>query len=216
MIAAFILYGVLLSAIIAVAAWLIEAALAACGKARRHAWIAGIAIALGLPLGMALPQLAQLRSVQAYIPVVLGKRGAASSVITFAAPAIAKTRVAGVSLDNLALGGWSIATFALLTFYGVSLWRLSSNARRWPTHRFGPQSVTVAQGVGPAVFGWLQPSVVFPLWLLSAPLNTQELALAHEREHLNARDPQILTTATLLFALFPWNAPLAWMLRRSR
>ena len=56
MIAAFILYGVLLSAIIAVAAWLIEAALAACGKARRHAWIAGIAIALGLPLGMALPQ----------------------------------------------------------------------------------------------------------------------------------------------------------------
>jgi hypothetical protein len=31
-----------------------------------------------------------------------------------------------------------------------------------------------------------------------------------------ARDPQILTTATLLFALFPWNAPLAWMLRRLR
>ena len=40
--------------------------------------------------------------------------------------------------------------------------------------------------------------------------------MLHEREHLTARDPQILTTATLLFALFPWNAPLAWMLRRLR
>jgi hypothetical protein len=76
--------------------------------------------------------------------------------------------------------------------------------------------VTVAQDVGPAVFGWLQPRVVFPRWLLSAPLNMQEMALVHEREHLDARDPQILTTVTLLFALFPWNAPLAWMLRRLR
>ena len=75
---------------------------------------------------MALLQSAQL-PVRAGItcPVVLGKRGAAPSVITIAAPAIAKTRVAGASLDNLALGGWSIATFALLTYYGVSLWRLS-------------------------------------------------------------------------------------------
>jgi hypothetical protein len=76
--------------------------------------------------------------------------------------------------------------------------------------------VTIAGEVGPAVFGWLRPRVVFPRWLLSAPLSTQEMALVHEREHLNARDPQVLTTATLLFVLFPWNAPLAWMLRRLR
>ena len=54
MIAAFILYSVLLGVLVAAAAWLTESALAANGKARRHAWIAGIAIALGLPLGMAL------------------------------------------------------------------------------------------------------------------------------------------------------------------
>jgi len=213
-IAAFILYGVLLSALAAVAAWFIEAALAACGKARRHAWIAGIAIALGLPLGMALFQSAQ--PARPVITSVTMTERAAPSVITIAAPVISQTRIAGASLDNLAFGAWGVASFALLSYYGISLWRLGRHARRWPTHRFGSHSVAVAQDVGPAVFGWLQPRVVFPRWLLSAPQDTQQMALLHEHEHLIVRDPQILTTATLLFALFPWNAPLAWMLRRLR
>jgi len=216
MIAAFILYSVLLSTLVAAAAWLIESALAANGKARRHAWIAGIAIALGLPLGMALFSPAE--------PAVTSSIGAARSVertaahraLTIVVPAIAETRVAAASLDSLAIGAWAIASFALLSYYGFSLRRLARHARRWPTHRLGTHSVTVARDVGPAVFGWIQPRVVFPRWLLAAPPETQHMAMLHEREHLTARDPQILTTATLLFALFPWNAPLAWMLRRLR
>jgi beta-lactamase regulating signal transducer with metallopeptidase domain len=215
MIAAFIVYSVLLSALVAAAAWLIEAALAAFGKGRRLAWIAGIALALGLPLGMAL-----LQSTQPVVPVfssvTLMERMIAPAIITVAAPEIAKTRIAGASLDSLAFGAWAFASFALLSYYGASLWRLSRHARRWPTHRFGSHAVTVAEDVGPAAFGWLHPRVVFPRWLLSAPAETQQMAMLHEREHLIVRDPQILTTATLLFALFPWNAPLAWMLRRLR
>jgi beta-lactamase regulating signal transducer with metallopeptidase domain len=215
MIAAFILYSVLLSALTAAAAWLIEAALAACNRARRLAWLAGIAIALGLPLGMAVFNPAEPATPPA-IATVSAERAAVPRAITFVMPAIADARVVGTSLNDLALGVWGIASFALLSYYSASLWQLSRRARRWPTHRFGTHSVIVAQDVGPAVFGWLQPCVVFPRWLLSAPRETQAMALLHEREHLNVRDPQILTTATLLFALFPWNAPLAWMLRRLR
>jgi beta-lactamase regulating signal transducer with metallopeptidase domain len=215
MIAAFILYSVLQSALAAAAAWLIEAALGACGQARRNAWIAGIAISVGLPLCMVLFQPAP-PATHAGSAISMTERATAPTIIAMAAPAIAETRVAGASLDSLALCAWGIASFALLSYYGVSLWRLARHARRWPTHRFGAHSVTVAEDVGPAVFGWLQPCVVFPRWLLSASLDTQRMALLHEREHLFARDPQILTTATLLFALFPWNAPLAWMLRRLR
>jgi bla regulator protein blaR1 len=215
MIAAFIFYGLLLSAFVAAAAWLIEAALVACGRARRLAWLAGIVIAVGMPLGMALLQSAQ-PATSALTTVTMSQRTAAPRVFTIAPQAITQARFAGASLDNLAFGAWGIATFALLSYYGVSLWRLARHARRWPTHRFGTQSVTVAQEVGPAVFGWLRPRVVFPRWLLSAPPETQRMALLHEREHLVARDSQILTSAMLLFALFPWNAPLAWMLRRLR
>jgi hypothetical protein len=215
MIAAFMFYSVVLSALAAATAWLVEAALAACGRARRQAWLAGIVLALALPLGMAL-----LQSAQSPIPApsltALPERAVSPGIITLATPVMAQARVAGASLDNLAFAAWGAASLALLTYYGVSLWRLGRHARGWPTHRFGTQSVTVARDVGPAVFGWLQPRVVFPRWLLSAPPETQAMALLHEREHLVARDPQILLTATLLFALFPWNAPLAWMLRRLR
>ena len=216
MIAAFILYSLLLSALVAAAAWLGETALAASGRARRPAWIAGIAIALGLPLGMALFDPAPPTAAHTATTATPAERAAAPRMITIAMPAIAQTRVAGASLDQLAFLAWGIASFGLLSYYGVSLWRLGRHARRWPTQLLGAHSITVARDVGPAVFGWLQPRVVFPRWLLSAPQETQQLALLHEREHLEARDPQVLTTATLLFALFPWNAPLAWMLRRLR
>jgi beta-lactamase regulating signal transducer with metallopeptidase domain len=216
MIAAFILYSILLGAFAAAAAWLIEAALAASGKARRNAWIAGIAIALGLPLGMAIFQSARPPVAPAVTAVIQPARTATPQVLSFYVPVIAKTRVAGISLDSLALGTWGIVSFGLLSYYGISLRRLARNARRWPTHRLESHSVTVSLDVGPAVFGWWQPRVVFPRWLLTAPGETQRMALRHEHEHLVARDPQILTTATLLFALFPWNVPLAWMLRRLR
>jgi hypothetical protein len=215
-IAAFILYSILLGAFAAVAAWLIEAALAASGKARRNAWIAGIAIALGLPLGMAIFQSARPPAAPAISAVMQPGRTTTPPVVHFSVPVIATTRVAGISLDNLASVAWGIASFGLLSYYGISLRRLTRNARRWPTHRLGTHAVIVSLDVGPAVFGWWQPRVVFPRWLLTAPGETQRMALRHEHEHLVARDPQILTTATLLFALFPWNAPLAWMLRRLR
>ena len=58
--------------------------------------------------------------------------------------------------------------------------------------------------------------MVVPAWLLGAPLGAQRLALAHERQHVAAHDPQWLAAATLLAALLPWNLPLLWMLRRLR
>jgi len=214
MIVAFILYSVLLSSLAAAAAWLIESALAARGRPRRVAWLAGIAVALGMPLGTALHQSTPTATLASSNTVA--ESPTAPRIFRIDAPAITRVSVAGAPLDNYVFAAWGMASFALLSFYGISLWRLARHARRWPAHRFASQTVSVAQDVGPAVFGWWRPRVVFPRWLLSAPLTTQQMALLHEREHLVARDPQVLTTVTLLFALFPWNAPLAWMLRRLR
>jgi hypothetical protein len=210
-------YSLALSALAAAAAWLTDSALAVCGRARRFAWIAGIAIALGLPLTMALfPQPLRAPGLSAIASPMQIAAAAPPALATYVVPAAAQLRLGSISLDTFAIAGWMIASTALLAFYALSLWRLARQSRRWPTIRVGSENVTVAQDVGPAVFGWFQPSVLFPRWLLSAPADTQRMALLHEREHLVARDPQVLTTATLLFALFPWNEPLLWMLRRLR
>jgi len=207
------LYGVALSALAAASAWLLEASLAACGRARRHAWTTGIVVSLSLPLAAVLfprPLSEPLVIADAVQRGVASPAGIASDFV----PVAAKPWFGGVSLDHVALTGWIIASSALLAFYLLSLARLARQSRRSPKTAIGSAWVTVTPDVGPAVFGWFHPHVVFPRWLLTAPGVTQEIAFRHE--HLLARDPQVLTTATLLFALFPWNAPLLWMLRRLR
>lgn len=44
----------------------------------------------------------------------------------------------------------------------------------------------------------------------------QRLALAHECEHLHARDPLLLAAAWIAAALIPWNPAVWWMLARLR
>ena len=44
----------------------------------------------------------------------------------------------------------------------------------------------------------------------------RRLMLAHEEEHLHAKDPLLLLVASCLTILLPWNLPLWWQLRRLR
>ena len=121
-----------------------------------------------------------------------------------------------MALDELAALAWSLASAALLGFYLFSAWRLARRSRQWRSTTVDGQAIEVAPDIGPAVFGWGRPRVIFPRWLTGAPHDVQRLALTHEREHLAARDPQWLSGVTLLGALFPWNVPLMWMKRRLR
>ena len=90
----------LLGVLVAAAAWLTESALAANGKARRHAWIAGIAIALGLPLGMALFNPAEPAATYSIGTARSVERAAVPRALTIVVPAIAETRVAAASRDT--------------------------------------------------------------------------------------------------------------------
>jgi len=58
--------------------------------------------------------------------------------------------------------------------------------------------------------------MVLPAWLAQAPSQQRDLAIAHERSHLDARDPQLLALALTLLVCMPWNPSLWWQLRRLR
>jgi hypothetical protein len=55
-----------------------------------------------------------------------------------------------------------------------------------------------------------------PRWALDAASGTREFVLAHEQEHIGARDPALLLLGLVLVAIAPWNLPLWWQLRRLR
>ena len=66
------------------------------------------------------------------------------------------------------------------------------------------------------IVGLRQPEIVVPRSLLLHDAAAVRLVLAHEREHLAARDPWLLVGATVLVALLPGLPALWWMRSRLR
>src|SRR5690606_6470707 len=69
---------------------------------------------------------------------------------------------------------------------------------------------------GPAVVGFYPMQVVVPEWICSRPAREQQLVLAHEREHVLARDPLVLLGACVAVSIMPWNPALWFALSRLR
>jgi lipopolysaccharide transport protein LptA len=111
---------------------------------------------------------------------------------------------------------WALSSAAmLLGMIGTSLqFRRISN--RWPVVQVNGRSIMLAERTGPALFGVLRPQVILPRWLLDASPVIRSIVIAHEESHLAARDPLLLRVAQLIVALAPWNLPAWWQLRRLR
>jgi hypothetical protein len=211
----FMVYSLVVSLLLAMAAWLAEKAFGWFGVPRRAAWVAGIALALAWPpLAMMAAGPAE-KSVLA--PAAVGESPPETVMNRIADVAqVSGGRVGTWTLDEVAALVWLLATSATLAYYFTSSWRLAARARTWRKTCIESRDVTVAPDIGPAAFGWRRPRVIFPSWLMSAPPTVQRMALAHETQHLAARDPQVLAALSVLAALLPWNPALFWMLRRLR
>ncbi|MES2316384.1 MAG: M56 family metallopeptidase [Pseudomonadota bacterium] len=118
--------------------------------------------------------------------------------------------------DSLIKSAWLAVSITMLLALAASAVVLDFRKRRWPIMQLAGADVYVTPDAGPAVVGLLRSRIVLPLWLTKAPAAKLALVMAHEKEHLAARDPQLLTLALCLLVLMPWNLPLWWQLRRLR
>lgn len=119
-------------------------------------------------------------------------------------------------LCNLLWHAWvvfSTVAFAALILSVAILWK---RERLWRRTQVAGSNVLLAPDAGPAVFGFLQPRIVVPLWITRAPLGQQTLIIAHEQSHVAARDSQLIFIALFLRALMPWSPMLWWQLSRLR
>jgi bla regulator protein BlaR1 len=119
-------------------------------------------------------------------------------------------------IDTLIHSVWIAASMlmSLLLFMNSAL--LYRRKRRWREAHMCGEYVLVAPDAGPAVMGLARSRIVVPTWLLSASEQQQQCTIAHERSHLNARDPQLVAFALALLTLMPWNALLWWQFSRLR
>lgn len=231
MIAAWMVYVVLVSVLVAAGARLLETAWRRAGLPLRFLWVGGLVAVLGLavaaPLRLTLQSATTVRSV-VDVTGTAGAEAAAAVAPTIAADVFAAVKagalwplrvVAQRTAGNAsrALGiGWLLLTVALLFAGAATLARYRMARRSWPVRNVAGSLVRVAPAAGPAVVGLMRPEIVVPAWLLDLPAPHQRLVLLHEREHLAARDPFLLLGAAAIVTIVPWNPVGWWMFRRAR
>ena len=214
MIAGFMLYASLVAAICAVAAWLAERACANLGIARRLPWAVGMVMSVAIPLAsLALPEISGGAAGGVALVVDSDNRAIAQGSVPLFVLASLPDRP---GLETWLAIGWASVSAAVFAIYLLAAWRLWRHARDWPQLQLGHEHVWIANDLGPAVFGLFRSRIILPRWLFGASEATLRLALAHERQHVTARDPALHAAALALVILFPWNLALLWQLRRLR
>jgi beta-lactamase regulating signal transducer with metallopeptidase domain/ankyrin repeat protein len=217
MTAAWMAYSVAISCLLGIAALAVERACRLRRWPSRWTWTIVIAAPFLLPFTAPV----------AYQPVALAESPAAATVSSAAwtpippappAPPAYRTDRLVTSAQTAALLGmlWIFSAALLAAGLTIAWLRMRRRAASWTRRTLDGTNVLVSADVGPAVIGFLHPQIVVPEWLLSADQQVRRLTLAHENQHVQARDPLLLFAATLAVVLMPWNLPLWWQWRRLR
>ncbi|HEX7118861.1 MAG TPA: TonB family protein [Longimicrobiales bacterium] len=205
---AWLLYTVLVSALLGLAALACEAALWAAGRPSRWSWAAAMCGSLVLPL------VAWLR------PEEVVARGVAAPASPAVAPATLLLDVAvpaaSASWDGWVLAGWATLSLAVLVVVVLAHARLVAARRRWDRERVDGVAVYVSRDVGPAALGFFGGAIVIPEWALRLEARLRRLMLLHESEHVRAGDPRLVWLGLAAVLAMPWNPVVWWQLRRLR
>jgi len=228
-------FTLVLSALVALAVHLWEASRGGAGGALRWGWLAG---AVAVPVLSLLPSVAasgswgRLPRLPGLLDRWFGRAGPAGN----AAPpdiGVGEATVLGVgggegpawfelvpgwmaALSPWMAGLWALVSAALLAGFAVRYARLRRARSSWPRQVVAGRSVLVSDHVGPGVLGLVRGETVLPRWCLELEARDRALVVAHEEEHRERRDPLLLTVSRFVALLLPWNLPLWWMDRRLR
>jgi TonB family protein len=205
MIASWMLYALAVGGLVTIAAFALDRALAARGRATRGVWAVAIALSIAIPAIGAIPREVFMRS---------HGRQVVPFTITVAAPdAIVITgdpTSRAVIVNRILYALWAGASALLLLRLGLAARTLRRMQRRWRPGEVDGIAVQFSSDVGPAVIGLAAMHVVLPEWILALDGPHRALVLRHEQEHRTARDPYLLFGSALGVALMPWN-PALWI-----
>ncbi len=210
MIAAWILYALLVGSLVGAGALAVENLLRAHRLPTRWVWAGAMMMSLFWPLAYVIwwvwPRVAPA------VPIPDPTR------VTVLDPlAVQVTQESFLrTLDGPILVGWALATTVLLVFFVLLILRTRRIRREWRGEEAGGHPVLFSEDLGPAVVGYISPEIVLPFWCRELEDHTLKLILDHELEHLKAGDLRLILTAGILPLLLPWHLPLWWQFKRLR
>jgi beta-lactamase regulating signal transducer with metallopeptidase domain len=224
MITSLMLYGIAVAALLSIAAWLGERSLNILDKPARFVWLLALCGSAIVPIALISTGLKE--QVPSQVGTFISEAWTAlpSEMVQVETPTTESNdstsginrRLTLPTLDQSLIWIWIIATLSLLVYYAAGWLGARRASTRWQDFEMDGHIVANGETVGPAIFGFVRPRIVVPSWLMEMSRTEQRLVIAHEREHLIARDSQVLLVALSVVVLFPWNLPLWWQLRRLR
>jgi len=213
-----ILYILIVSSLISVAAWIAERSARLSRHSTRWIWLVSMIASLAIP--------SIISSVSIQVPSIVAPT-ISSHAITLRDNTLAQlspqawmhqaiSTTALVQWDRLLRNAWTTLSVMLLLLIFASAVHLSLHKRQWSEATLLGVPVYLSQDTGPAVVGLMNPRIVIPQWIIQSSTIDKSLVIAHEQSHLHAGDQRVLTIALCLLVLMPWNIPLWWQLKRLR
>src|SRR5579862_4008975 len=196
MIALWVAYTLVISALTTLIAECLDHAARAARLATRWVWLCAITASIAVPI-----------VVNAVAPRTFTRVDAElTGAARFGVPVF----------DRLFLVAWAAASLTVALAFVRSALALRRDAGAW--HDGILDGVPIREGAlaGPAAIGILRMRIVIPAWVRTLDEQSRSLVLLHETEHATARDPLLLAAATLALVATPWNAVLWWQVRRLR
>ena len=206
----------LVAALLALGAAALERAVEGFGRPVRWIWLGSLALSLVAPVALWFAP-AGTETVRAPEPAADGAGGSGAQVLLeIPAGLVRGAGPALPSLDRPLLAAWAVTSAGLLAGLLALGWTLRRRRREWSPAVVDGRAVLVSPDTGPAVVGLLRSAIVLPRWALEAPEGVRELMIAHEEEHLRARDPRLLLAGIVVAVAMPWSPAVWWQLRRLR
>jgi beta-lactamase regulating signal transducer with metallopeptidase domain len=228
--AAWVVYLLVAGTFLALGASAVASALSAAGRSTRWGWAAALGALLAL--GVVAPRsrtftitsatTMQVPSAEAL--AAPARSGIVALVETIREP-IQQTVFRAITIASAAIPsgaarvivlGWTLASAVLFAVYLIVNLRMSRARRHWPRERLLGVDVRIAPTAGPAVIGVVRAEIVVPRALLQRSDDEQRLILAHEHEHLRARDNVLLGLACVAVIALPWHPAVWYILARLR
>jgi beta-lactamase regulating signal transducer with metallopeptidase domain len=197
-----LLYATTIAFALGYAAALLERALRWSAKPARFVWAAALLTSCALPLWSAL----RPRAETAANGMIENK--AASWILDFSNFGSLLDRpllLASIALSLAVVGALALAQRAVLR-----------DRASWREHQVDGTPVLVSPQLGPGVWVLGRARIVVPAWCLGLDERVRSLLVAHEREHVRARDHWLLLLGLFALILFPLNAGLWWQFRRLK
>lgn len=219
MIAAWMLYAIVVGGLLGAGALALESVVRGHGLPSRWIWVMCMVASVAWPLGQwsreHRPRPVAPASVTQSPPPAPAEP---PSVLVPLEPMTVEVGPESVlrRLDGPILAAWALATGGLFLSFLLLCIRTHRLRSGWREGRAGGEAVLFSDGCGPAVVGFLRPEVVLPRWCEDLDDRTLRLILDHEREHIRAGDLRLLIAAGAVPVLFPWYVPVWWQVARLR